>query len=68
MQDLINKVKVYNELQADTIKFIDELITRANDLGMVLKLEVIKKKIMHDEILLQDAIKQASVIFDKIVE
>ena len=68
MQDLINKVKVYNELQADTIKFIDELITRANDLGMVLKVEVIKKKIMHDEILLQDAIKQASVIFDKIVE
>jgi hypothetical protein len=66
MQDLINKVKAYNELQEQTIQFIDKLANHAMDISEDAYEDLIELKDMvySDEILLQDAIKKASSIFD----
>lgn len=70
MQDLINKVKAYNELQEETIQFIDKLANHVMDINEVAYEDLIELKdmIYSDEILLQDAIKKATSIFDSIVK
>jgi hypothetical protein len=70
MQDLINKVKAYNELQEETIQFIDKLANHVMDISEDAYEDLIELKdmIYSDEILLQDAIKKATSIFDSIVK
>ena len=70
MQDLINKVKAYNELQEETIQFIDKLANHVMDINEVAYEDLIELKdmIYSDKILLQDAIKKATSIFDSIVK
>ena len=66
MQEIKTKVAAYNELQESTIQFIDELANHAMDISEDTYEDLIELKdmIYSDEILLQDAIKRASSIFD----
>ena len=66
MQEIKTKVAAYNELQESTIQFIDELANHAMDISEDTYEDLIELKDMvySDEILLQDAIKRATSIFD----
>lgn len=66
MHEIKTTVKAYNELQESTIIFIDHLANHAMEISEDTYEDLIELKDMvyADEILLQDAIKKASSIFD----